>query len=144
MDDLTDADFRALASFRLAVRRFLHFSETAAHAEELEPQQHQMLLAIRAHTEGDSTGPNVGQLAEHLLLRHHSAVGLLDRLEQRGLVERVRTDVDRRQVHVRLTALGAQKLQRLSSLHRAELVTSGPQLVQALRGVLEGQHEAVR
>lgn len=144
MDDLTDADYHALAEFRLAVRRFLHFSETAAHAEELEPQQHQMMLTIRALTDADSTGPNVGQLAEHLLLRHHSAVGLLDRLEQRGLVERARTDADRRQVRVHLTVLGAEKLHRLSNVHRAELLTSGPQLVKALRGLLEGQHEAVR
>lgn len=144
MNDFNDSDFRALASFRLAVRRFLHFSETAAHAEELEPQQHQMLLAIRALTEGECPGPNVGQLAEHLLLRHHSAVGLLDRLEQRGLVERVRTDIDRRQVRVRLTPVGAEKLHRLSSVHRAELLTSGPQLVEALRGVLEAQHESYR
>jgi DNA-binding MarR family transcriptional regulator len=142
--DLSDVDYHSLADFRLAVRRFLHFSEAAAHAEELEPQQHQMLLAIRALTEGDSAGPNVGQLAEHLLLRHHSAVGLLDRLEQRGLVERARADADRRQVRVHLTGLGAEKLHRLSSVHRAELLTSGPQLVEALRGVLEAQHEAVR
>lgn len=144
MNELSDGDYRSLADFRMAVRRFLHFSESAAHAEELEPQQHQMLLAIRALTEDGAAGPNVGQLAEHLLLRHHSAVGLLDRLEARGLVDRARADADRRQVQVHLTPLGAEKLHRLSSVHRAELLTSGPQLVEALRGVLEGQHEPVR
>lgn len=144
MEDLTESDYRALAEFRLAVRRFLHFSEAAAHAEDLEPQQHQMLLAIHALTEAGSVGPNVGQLAEHLLLRHHSAVGLLDRLEQRGLVERARADADRRQVQIHLTKLGAEKLRRLSNVHRAELLTSGPQLVVALRGVLEGQHAEIR
>src|SRR6516165_9494276 len=93
---LTDQDYRALADFRYRVRRFLHFSEEAARRESLEPHQHQMLLAIRALDAGG--GPTVGKLAEYLLIRHHSAVGLVDRLAGRGLAKRVRTGPDRRQV----------------------------------------------
>src|SRR5690242_18418578 len=102
--DLTSSDYRALADFRYRIRQFLHFSEGEARKEGLEPQQHQMLLAIRALS--DAGDPTVGELAAHLLVRHHSAVGLIDRLEDRDLVERCRTSEDRRQVRVRLTAKG--------------------------------------
>lgn len=142
MDELSPADYRALADFRLQVRRFLHFSEAAARAEGLEPQQHQMLLAIRA-LQGPGA-PTIGQLAEHLLLRHHSAVGLVDRLEQAQLARRVRSDDDRRQVRVELTDLGARKLHHLASVHRSELGTSGPLLVESLRLILEANHVEAR
>lgn len=142
MEDLTHTDYRALAGFRLEVRRFLHFSEEAARGENLEPQQHQMLLAIRALN--GTEAPMVGQLADHLMIRHHSAVGLVDRLEQRHLVERARGATDRRQVRVQLTPEGEEKLHRLASIHRAELLTSGPRLVTALHTVLEGKYEPVR
>ena len=85
---------------------------------------------------GKFEGPTVGELAEHLLLRHHSAVGLIDRLAERGFVERARGADDRRQVRIQLTPKGEQKLKRLSEAHRAELRESGPELVEALRGLL--------
>jgi DNA-binding MarR family transcriptional regulator len=135
-DDLSLSDYRALAAFRYQIRRFLHFSESAAKDEGLEPQQHQMLLAIRA-LEQDG-GPTVGNLAHHLVIQHHSTVGLVDRLASHGLVERIRGGEDRRQVRVRLTLAGADKLRRLSAQHRAELRNSGPLLVAALGGLLEG------
>lgn len=94
-----------------------------------------MLLAIEA-SDGDG-GPTVGHLAEQLFIRHHSAVGLLDRLEERGLVERTRGREDRRQVQVRMTAAGSDKLHHLSRQHREELRKSGPELVEALRAVVE-------
>jgi len=131
---LTAADYRSLGAFRYQIRRFLHFSEEAAKAEGLEPQQHQMLLAVRALDEPE--GPTVGSLAEHLIIRHHSAVGLIDRLAERGLVERTRGQEDRRQVRVRLTAEGEGKLRRLSTAHREELRTSGRMLVETLGGLL--------
>src|SRR5271157_1010778 len=84
--DLSISDYQALGQFRYQIRRFLHFSEEAARAEDLEPQQHQMMLAIRAWAEPGP--PTIGGLAAHLLLKHHSAVGLIDRLAERGLVER--------------------------------------------------------
>jgi DNA-binding MarR family transcriptional regulator len=134
--DLTASDYRALGTFRFHIRRFLHFSETAAHAEGLEPQQHQMLLAIRA-LEGPSTPPTVGQLAGNLFIRHQSAVGLVDRLAERGLVERSRGSEDRRQVQVRLTHAGSRILRRLSEIHREELKQIAPALVETLSGLLE-------
>jgi len=134
--DLASEDYSALAEFRYRIRRFLHFSEEAARQEELEPQQHQMLLAIRAVAEPE--GPTIGALAEHLLIRHHSAVGLIDRLEEHGLVERARGGADRRQVRVRLTPEGQEKLRRLSAIHRAELRTTAPLLVEALQALLQG------
>jgi DNA-binding MarR family transcriptional regulator len=132
---LTSADYQALAEFRFRIRRFLHFSEKAARAEGLEPQQHQSMLAIRACDE--AAGPTVGKLAEQLLIRHHSVVGLIDRLVERGLVERVRAGEDRRQVRVRLTPEGEAALGRLSGTHREELRRTGPALKAALGKLLE-------
>jgi len=133
--DLTSADYQALAEFRYQVRRFQHFSENAARAQGLEPQQHQILLSIRAMDEPG--GPTVRMLAEHLLIQHHSAVGLIDRLAVRGLVERVRGEKDRRQVRVRISAEGEAKLQQLTDTHREELRRSGPLLVAALSRMLQ-------
>jgi len=133
--DLSSLDYLALGEFRYQIRRFLHFSEEAARLDGLEPQQHQMLLAVRVL--GETAEPTVGLLAEHLLLRPHSAVGLVDRLEERGLVERSRGTADRRQVYVRLTPAGQEKLRRLSLSHSQELRSSGPSLVEALRALLE-------
>lgn len=141
MGDLSAADYRAIADFRYQIRKFLHFSEEAARVEGLEPQQHQMLLAIKA-LEAE-TGPTVGRLAEHLFIRHHSAVGLVDRLESRQLVRRERaSDGDRRQVAVRLTEDGEEKLRRLTRVHRVELLTSDPGLVKSLRALIESKNES--
>jgi DNA-binding MarR family transcriptional regulator len=133
-DDLTSAEYQALGEFRYQIRRFLHFSEEAAKADGLEPQQHQILLAIRVHDAPD--GPTIGKLAERLLIRHHSAVGLIDRLAERGLVDRVKDSEDSRQVRIHLTPQGADKLRRLSDGHREELSRTGPLLVEALGKLL--------
>jgi DNA-binding MarR family transcriptional regulator len=134
--DLSSADYRALAAFRYEIRRFLHFSEDAAKAAGLEPQQHQLLLAL--HADPHPAGPTIGALAERLLIRPHSAVGLVDRMEARGLVERSHVGKDRREVRVRLTAEGRQKLRHLSSVHRKELRRTGPLLVESLNTLLAG------
>jgi DNA-binding MarR family transcriptional regulator len=134
-ESLSQADYRAISSFRYQIRRFLHFSEEAARAEGLEPQQHQILLAIQGLDEPG--GPTIRQLSEHLLVRHHSAVGLIDRLVERGLVKRVRGGEDRRQVRIRMTPEGLKKLHHLTHLHREELRQSGPRLVESLRALLE-------
>ena len=140
MRDLSSADYRAIAEFRYQIRKFLHFSEEAARAEGLEPQQHQMMLAIKALEDGG--GPTVGRLADHLFIRHHSAVGLVDRLEDRQLVKRERAiDGDRRQVAVRLTGDGEEKLRRLTRVHRTELLTSDPGLVESLQRLSERKNE---
>jgi len=129
---LTAADYEALAEFRYQIRRFLHFSEQAARRAGLEPAQHQLLLAAKAHP-GE---PTVGQLAERLQLRHHSVVGLIDRLAEGGLVERSRAAQDRRQVRVRLTRGGETVLRKLSLEHRAELGAAGTALATALQAIL--------
>lgn len=132
--DLADREYRALAAFRYQLRRFLAFSEGEARAIGLEPQQHQVLLALRGLP--SDTAPTVRALADRLMLRHHTVVGLLDRLEDRGLVRRDRAPEDRRQVRVAVTRRGAQLLRRLSLAHRDELVESAPALVDALGQVL--------
>ena len=122
-----------MAEFRYQIRRFLRFSEQAARRAGLAPAQHQLLLAVKAYT-GE---PTVGDLAEHLQLRHHSVVGLIDRLAECGLVRRTRAEDDRRQVRVRLTRKGEAVLRRLSLEHRAELGSAGSALAGALQRILE-------
>src|SRR5579862_5258142 len=96
---VTKAEYEALAGFRHALRLFLRFSEEAALAAGLTPQQHQALLAIQGFPERDYV--TVGELAERLQVRHHSAVGLIDRLVTQGLAARRISETDRRQVYVR-------------------------------------------
>ncbi len=129
---MSAADYRALAEFRFQIRRFLRFSEQAARRAGLEPVQHQLLLAVKAH-EG---APTVGDQAERLQLRHHSVVGLIDRLAANGFVRRSHAAPDRRQVRVRLTAQGQAVLRKLSLEHRAELGGAGSALVKALQTIL--------
>lgn len=138
MEDIGSSDYEALGRFRHLIRRFLHFSEVAARSEGLEPHQHQIMLAIRACQVAHESqlGPTIGELAEDLYLKHHSAVGLVDRLVERGLAVRARAEDDRRQVRVHLTSEGLEKLRRLANVHREELRAVGPVLVNALTAVL--------
>jgi DNA-binding MarR family transcriptional regulator len=130
--DLSRIDYEELAELRYRIRRFLHFSETAALEEGIEPRQHQALLAIKAMSEACT----VGALAECLFLRHQSAVGLVDRLALRKLVTRTPGEEDGRQVVVSLTRHGEDILKRLSLTHRKELKESAPALARALRAVI--------
>lgn len=130
----TNDEYRALAEFRYLLRRFLHFSEQAARVTGLEPQQHQLLLALRGFPTDQPV--TIGDLAERLLLQHHSTVELVDRSERQGLVERQRDEADRRRVIVSLTAAGEAMLRELSLPHREELRTAGPALVRALNTLL--------
>jgi DNA-binding MarR family transcriptional regulator len=120
----TDADYERLLAFRTALRQFLHWSGEQAAAVGLTPQQHQLLLAIRGHPGADR--PTVGDVAEHLLLRHHSAVELVDRAEHVGLVERLIDADDRRVVRLSLTPTGRRLLERLSQSHLEELARLTP------------------
>ncbi|MFN8218292.1 MAG: MarR family winged helix-turn-helix transcriptional regulator [Solirubrobacterales bacterium] len=113
------SDYTRLLRFRSELRRFLQWSEEQAKAEGVTPGQHQLLLAVKGHD--DPGGPTVGEAAEYLALRHHSAVGLVDRAEAGGLIERVRDPEDHRIVHLRLTAEGERIIHRLSSAHLEEL-----------------------
>ncbi|MCL4402037.1 MAG: MarR family transcriptional regulator [Acidobacteria bacterium] len=133
MVELSQEEYWALAEFRYRLRTFLRFSEDAARALGLEPSQHQLLLAAKVLRD-----PTIGTLAERLHLRHHSVVGLVDRLVERGLVVRQRAESDRRQVRVFLTPQGEQILLQLSLHHRDELRRTGPNLVAALQAVLQG------
>jgi DNA-binding MarR family transcriptional regulator len=122
--------YRALADFRYEIRRFLNFSEQAARAAGVEPQQHQALLAIKGLPPGQAA--TVGTLAERLQIRPHTAVELAIRLERKKLICRSRNDADRREVLLRLTPRGERLLQNLSLSHRAELNSTGPKLLRAL------------
>jgi DNA-binding MarR family transcriptional regulator len=133
---LTDADYARLLDFRTGIRTFLRWSEQQAAEVGLTPAQHQLLLAIRGHD--DPAGPTVGDVANHLLLRHHSAVGLVDRAEEAGLVTRVADADDQRVVRLKLTALGARRLRQLTELHVEELSRLAPRF-RALWSGLESQ-----
>jgi DNA-binding MarR family transcriptional regulator len=118
-DDLSDADYQRLLAFRDGLRRFLRWSEEQARAVGLTPAQHQLLLAVRGHD--DPLGPTIADVAEHLLLRHHSAVELVDRAQAAGLVERRPDRRDQRVVRLRLTHDGARRLAALTAQHVDEL-----------------------
>lgn len=130
MRKVKDADYQALAEFRYQIRCFLRFSENAARAAGLEPQQHQILLAIKGLPPRRTA--TIGVLAERMQLAHHSTVELIDRLEDKRLVERLRDDSDRRQVIVSLTPEGQKILAQLSLNHIKEMSVVGPTLVGVL------------
>jgi DNA-binding MarR family transcriptional regulator len=124
--DLTDAQYSQLLGFRTSLREFMHWSEAQARDAGLSPAEHQLLLAIRGHPGPDP--PTVGDVAQTLLLRHHSAVQLIDRAAQRGLVRRQPDAKDGRVVRLRLTPVGRRRLRRLSALHLEEIARLAPAL----------------
>lgn len=127
--------YQTLAAFRYELRKFLHFSAEAANENGLTPQQYQAILAIEGFPGRNRV--TVGELAEQLQIAAHSAVGLVDRLEACGLIERHSSKEDRRCVYVRLTKRGRAKLEQLAGAHRSELQTVGPLLVSLLGRVTE-------
>jgi DNA-binding MarR family transcriptional regulator len=132
---LTDEDYAALGAFRHALRKFMAFSEAAARSNGLTSQQHQAMLAIRAHP-----GPepmSIGELAERLLIKNHSAVGLVGRLQDRGLVERKVSAGDRRRVLLAITPEAERILASISRNNLAELKSSA----EAFRSLLASLHE---
>src|SRR5579884_3345412 len=118
-DEVRISDYRALAEFRYQIRRFMHFSEQMARSAGLEPQQHQLLLAIKGLPAGRQA--TIRELAERLQLQHHSTVELVDRLKDHGFVERQRDEADQRRVLVHLIPQGEEILLRLSAIALAEL-----------------------
>lgn len=127
---VTREQYETLAAFRYALRLFLRFSEDAAKAVGLTPQQHQALLAIKGFPGRASM--TVGELAERLQIRHHSAVGLIDRLTAVKLLARRPSAGDRRQVDLVLTDRGEELLEKLSAAHQAQLERIGPQMAELL------------
>jgi DNA-binding MarR family transcriptional regulator len=127
---LTKQHYETLASWRHALRRFLKFSQDAARAAGLPPQQHQALLAIKGFPGREFV--TITELADRLHLKHHSAVGIVDRLAHRELVERRSSATDRRRIEVRLTKRGEALIRKLSAAHLREIVQLRPELERLL------------
>lgn len=120
---LQKSQYEALSEFRYQLRRFLHFSETAAKEAGLTPLQYLLMLHVRGFPGRDWA--TVNELADRLQMQHHGVVALLTRCEEAGLVKRVKSEVDRRVVEVHLQPRGAEQLERLAALHDAELRSLG-------------------
>ena len=131
---LTQEDFTRLLQLRTGLRRFLSWSEEQAKAAGLTPAKHQLLLAVRGHP--SPSGPTVGEIADYLVLRHHSAVGLIDRAVAQGLVERNPDPRSKSVVRITLTPAGTGKLDALAQAHLDELAHLAPTM-RALWGALE-------
>jgi len=116
---LSDEQFGRILEFRVALRRFGRFSEEQAARLDMTAAQHQLLLAIRGH--GDDRGPTIADVARYLLIRHHSAVGLVDRTQDLGLIERRRDADDQRLVRLVLTPRGHERVNALAQAHLKEL-----------------------
>jgi DNA-binding MarR family transcriptional regulator len=129
---LDASEYQQLASFRYALRSFLRFSETAAEGLGLTAQQYQALLAVCASAGGHVM---INDLAQQLLIRHNSAVGLVDRLTAQGLLTREPSAEDGRKVYLRLTTKGDRVLEKLAEVHREELRRIGPQLEALLHDI---------
>lgn len=129
-DGLTRAQYVALAAFRYELRRFLAFSETAAHAAGLPAQQHQALLAIAGFDGADA--PTVGTLSERLLIAPHTATELTARMVEADLISKIPSQQDRRKVRLALTDKAERLLAHLSAAHLDELRSLEPALTSAL------------
>jgi DNA-binding MarR family transcriptional regulator len=132
--EVSSHEYRALAEFRYQIRRFLRFSEDAARAAGLEPQQHQLLLAVKGLPEGSRC--TISEIAERLQIQHHSTVELVDRLVKHGYVQRRRDAADRRQVLLQVTARGERILRELAVHHEEVLRRLGPALISSLRRMM--------
>ena len=135
MKKLAMSDYQALAEFRYQIRKFLHFSDSAIEAAGLERSQYQLMLTIKGMPDG--VRPRIRDVANRMLIQHHSAVELIDRLEAGGYVRRERGQDDRREVLLALTAKGERVLGQLAMHHHEELLNAAPALVGALRRVMK-------
>lgn len=141
-DDLSPEQYRNLAEFRRQIRRFLYFSEVTAKEHGIEPQQHQLLLAVQGLPE--NVKPTIREIASRLFIQHHSAVELVNRLEHTGAIARHPGTDDKREVWLRLTPAGRALLRKLTLAHRTELERSGPELAHALNATLAEVHASAR
>ena len=140
MKKLSIADYQALAEFRYQIRKFLHFSDSAIEGAGLERSQYQLMLTNKGMPDG--VRPRIRDIADRMLIQHHSAVELIDRLETGGYVRRERGQNDRREVLLALTAKGERILGQLALHHHEELQNAAPKLVGALRRVTrERRHD---
>ena len=134
MKRITPSEYQAMAELRYRIRLFLLEGDAAARSSGLEPQQYLLLLAIRGMPDGASA--KIQSLADSLLIRHHSAVELVDRLESHGYVRRSRGKEDRREVLVSLLPKGQRVLERVVQQRISELRAGGRQLIRAIDAVL--------
>jgi DNA-binding MarR family transcriptional regulator len=137
---LKQSDFEHLLELRTGLRRFLHWSEQQAKAAGLTPAKHQLLLAIKGHP--DPAGPTIGEIADYLVLRHHSAVGLIDRAVSDGLVQRNPDPTSKSIVRVTLTEQGNDKLATLAETHLEELSHLAPTMRTLWRELEADGHRA--
>ena len=139
---LSQEDFTRLLQLRTGLRRFLRWSEQQAKAAGLTPAKHQLLLAVRGHP--NPSGPTIGEIADYLVLRHHSAVGLIDRAAADGLVKRNADHHSKSVVRITLTSAGIEKLDRLSEAHLEELSHLAPTMRALWRAIEKAEaHAAV-
>jgi DNA-binding MarR family transcriptional regulator len=129
------SNYRRLADFRCAIRQFLHFSEDAARKNGFEPQQHQLLLAVKGLPQG--VRPTITALSARLCLKHHSTVELINRMVDRGFVVRRSSDEDRREALIDLTPRGEKALRDLSILHWQELQREESALSETLQLIVK-------
>jgi DNA-binding MarR family transcriptional regulator len=120
-----------MAAFRYAMRKFLGFSKRALKLEaQMTPEQYEALLALKAFA--GETGLTIGQLSERLQVKHHTAVGLVNRMAELGFVRREPAEADRRRVFVRLTPDGSRVLAKVAAVHRQEVRIRSPEMIEAL------------
>lgn len=129
------SEYETLAEFRYALRHYLRFSKNAVETAGITLQQHQALLFIIGYPGKEQV--TISELAERLQIQHHSTVGLVNRLEEQGLVERKQSEEDRREVLIGLTKKGIKVLESLASMHREELRQLGPQLCVMLEQITD-------
>jgi DNA-binding MarR family transcriptional regulator len=133
---VTTTRLRKLAEFRFQLRKFIRFSEIAAEAAGISVQQYQMLQVIAAMPEGH--GASISYLADRMILRHNSAVELVDRAVRAGMVRRETDDEDLRRSLVRLTPDGESVLEKLIPSHLHELEVRGHEIIAAMEALLDG------
>ncbi len=136
--ELTTAEYQALAELRYRIRKFLREGDTVASESGLEPQQYLLLLMIRGIPDGQEA--TVSNLAERLVLKHHSVVELIDRMETHGYVRRSRSREDRRSVLVSLLPRGEKLLEQVAQHRVGELRASGAALANAIAALLKNSH----
>jgi len=137
LNSVTQADFQCLAEFRFQLRRFLNFSNAAAEEAGVRPQQYQLLLCVSGMP--DELEPTIAHVASRMMLKHNSAVELVDRTIEQGLLRRAADPVDHRCILLRVTAQGERLLASLAAYHLEELDQAGPELIRALRRVLSAK-----
>ena len=136
--ELTTAEYQALAELRYRIRKFLREGDTVASEAGLEPQQYLLLLMIRGIPDGQEA--TVSSLADRLVLKHHSVVELIDRMEAHGYVRRSRSREDRRSVLVSLLPRGEKLLEQVAQQRVGELRASGAALANAIAALLKHSH----